>query len=275
MKNSIIATAVSASFVFAGAANAGAVDLFTDPAIQAVGANQLVNSSSANIELSTGPSAFNESGSYATIMGGYRDLYVVTDSTTGPQDGIALVAEQGQLSFATDADVVGRGFVQWDGQDNSSALTKDLIGVDLTAGCGIACDRFITFVDTADQLFPYSIEVWDTEGDWSILTAAVQFPVPADSNVPADYLFEWFNLGNGPQLENGLAFTISSSGVVDFNSIDAMQLILNAQGGAVGQTQAIDLVIGSIETTVPSPAPIALLGLGGLLAGFSMRRRKA
>lgn len=270
MKKTILAMTATAAFAVSGAASAAVIDLFNDPATQLVTTITALGGSNP---------AFSEVAG-SGVIGGYRDLYVETLSGGSPSKGTTLAAGGGELNFANSPSVAGIGRVQWDGMDGSSALAVGgLGGIDVTLGCGsLACDRFVTAVDFADFGFPYQITAYDMEGDWSTLTSDTLFPVNSPS--VAEYLFSWFNLADGFQFQGGLPFFITSgdgvasNGLVDFDNLGALEFVINWDGSAVGPL-AVDLEIGNITTQVPAPASMALLGLGGLLAGFSMRRRKA
>jgi hypothetical protein len=285
MKRSILSAALSALFAYSGAVHASTVDLFTEPAgfppqrltVTPDDPGTLADESKAASQW--GPSLTDP----PSIIGSYRDLvleFVSFENNNDPQARMA--AGGGLLTFQAGTGVKAIGQVQWDGGsdvlDPSVLVKTGLNGANLIKqdGCGAGCNAFVTTVLEADLGFPYQIEVWDMDGNYSILTAATQFSVGSTGDVPiatADYLFEWFNFESGDYIRDLLEFNIFRPlGVVDFTRIGALQLTINSDGS--GSTTAVDLSIGAI-TKVPEPNVLALMGIGGLVSAFAARRRKA
>lgn len=275
-----------------GAANAAVIiDLFTDPS-DAAQHKVSVTKAGGN-----GSSDFDEYEGQvlpASILGNYRDLYVelVSSTNSDSSSGATLSAGGGGLNFSSASQTTAFGVVQWDGADNSSALTNGL-NVDLKNCAGQTCDRFTALVTDADLAFAYEITVLDKDGTRVKLSSSSQFSVGSDPGdtpppVSADFLFSWFNLGTGLHFDGGLPFyiTVEDAGAtagVNFEQIGALQLSVNTTvpglidyaGNPVVQKARIDLGLSSINV-VPEPGSLGLVGAALFAASFVARsRRKA
>jgi len=268
--------------MFAASAQADFIDLFSEGgAVVADVTDGLEADDSEN---------FSEVGSYGSILGGYRDLKVdtISDGKDIGNDGACTVGDscstmtvntaENTLSFNNDAGVEGVGIVQWDGLDNSSALTinstetgfhENFITQD---GCGAGCDRFQIEVLEADQGFTFTIGVYTDADHWT------EFDLISSGDLGIKtFLFSDFTnaLGCGfayPPTSGIAAMRCGGAGnnqVVDFTDVNAMQLIFNVNGG----TTAVDLRIGALTKSVPEPGALALFGLGLAAAGLARRRR--
>ena len=253
-------------------AQANVIDLFTDPV-----AGQKVDTDG----LATGTAVYNEVGSYASIIGGYRSLEIVevSDINSLPlQNGASMVAGGGELAFNSGTAIEAVGTLQWDGNDGSSDLTKTGMGTEnlvIQDGCPTGgCDRFIFDVLEADHAFDFTIGLYTDDDYWT------EFDLTATTGAHTSELFFSFfedatgcGLAGSPPLPSGVvAQRCGTSGVADVTSIGAIQLIFNLDP----LTTALDFRIGAVtKTGVPEPSMVALLGLGLASSGLvSIRRRR-
>jgi len=265
--------------MFAAGAQADFIDLFSEgAAIVSDVTNGLEGDDAEN---------FSEVGSYASILGGYRDIKVdtITDGIDIIGDGACNVGDScttmtvnttaNTLSFNNDAGVEGVGIVQWDGQDNSSDLNldSDIHENFITQeGCGAGCDRFEIEVLEADQGFTFTVGIYTDADNWT------EFDLVSSGNLGIQtFLFSDFTnaaLCGAPFPPGGGIAAMRCGGVgndqvVDFTDVNAMQLIFNVAGG----TTAVDLRVGALTKSVPEPGALALFGLGLAAAGLARRRR--
>lgn len=289
-KKTLLSAAMLATLGLSTGANAYVVDLFSDPTdgshfVKDTTIDATAGTTNVGVGTQVGNGRFMEYGSAASILGGYRDLYVEMTASNESVNARASILSAGsdpansvpaQLGFSNGTGTTGIAKVQWDGQDNSADLAlTGLNGAKLIHqdGCGVdGCDRFVAAVMYADQGFEYKITVADMTGNIRTLVADTLYPITTGTYL-SEYLFDWFNLGLGTHTEGGLTFNILGTvGEVDFDNAGAMQLELNT---ATSQTIAVDLQLASVTKSVPEPSALALVGLALLGAGVAGQRRKS
>jgi hypothetical protein len=273
MKKTFLAAAVIAGLGFGAGAHANIIDLFDDPV--AAGVHSISASGTGSTAFMEYPGGVTPSSS---IIGGYRDLYVEMISQVG-SGAVTMDVSSNQMSFSTTSSDKGRGTIQWDGKDGSATLNTvglrngGLTGLDLVnqVGCPVSgCTQFVASVLFADLAFEYKIGVYTDGANYSILEANSQLPI--SSVALATYDFDWFSFASGNYTEDGLNFSITRVGVVDFTNVGALEFIVNSDGATI----SVDLDLADLtKRGVPEPGALALAGIALLGAGLTGRRRKA
>jgi len=255
MKKSYLQLAVASALLAGSAvANAIVIDDFTNPVTGDPGFPQDVT------VITPATNGFSESDSFASIIGpgpnpgeigdGQRDLQVlnaVADMGFEGGNARARVAA-GALSISNEDGIDSDVYITWDGDDNSANVTSNgLGGIDLTADGALG---FYLSVLAIDLNVTITVEVWDTIGGQATYSETYANPVDSDFYAFTSFL---------------------PLGDVDFTTVGAIQMRIS------GPT-AYDARIDFLETRptgddVPTPATVALIGLG--LAGMGALRRRA
>lgn len=266
------------------------IDLFDTPVSYSVVTDQTgsLNGSDGGI--------FVEQGSYANVLGGWRDLNINKLDTSTNSDGPATLGVYGgALQWENGPGVRSIATVQWDGNDTSSSIAGRGLdtgsgGFNLLNACGgtNSCVNLTAILDFADLGFNYSFTIYKDAANWSRITTGsvgnvdddpdAVYPAPYTSN----YSLSWFLLSDGFYFIDGLPFTVSHLGSgADLNDVGAMEFEMWNDGtcyklGGTGTgtcKAAADVTITSLRA-VPEPGSMALVGLG-LVGLAGLRRRKA
>jgi len=155
--------------------------------------------------------------------------------------GFSLDDIAGAVVFNSGIGVEHTGMINWD--NNGAGLNLDAAGLGVV---GFELD-FLQI----DQMFEVSIllETFDTTGSSASLTRKI-----GPALAPTTFAFD---MGD-----------FSTVGSFDLSDVDSVTITFNSESV---NTPSLDFILTEFRATVPSPASVALLGLGGLVA---VRRRR-
>ena len=177
----------------------------------------------------------------AGILGSYREMEALW--TAGPNDvqTTADAGGSGVFNFSLGADTDGKAYLTWDGAGDAG-----LGGYDLTDGG--TQDRIRVALLFDDLPADCRIAVLDTSGGFSY--GDLRFPGGVFTETYFDVLYsDFLHLGSP----------------ADFTDIDLVTVAIQCD------YPATDIQMDFVETAIPGPAALSLLGLGGLLV---TRRRR-
>lgn len=258
MKN-FIKFAAPLALLASGSAQAVTIDLFDDPP----GGQEVIDGGAVDAI-----GDFSQVGSFASILGGYRDLFIIKQAggNANSSQAVLAVGDNGagasSLQWSNSVGVQSFASVQWDGNDNSPLLdsTVGLGGINLSGD-----NAFVYKILESDLGFTFMLGAYTSATQFTeiFLTAAA---VSAGSPVTESIAFSFFSnpiFCGAPNVQCGA----DDASPVDFTSITALQVNFLSAG-----LSNIDLQIDLAET-VPEPTTLALLGASLMAAGGVSRRR--
>lgn len=261
----ILTLAVAAMLAISGVAQAGVViDTFTEPDDGVQSGRVEVNGVGdvAHSELpGGGDPAFTE------VIGGYRQVDLI-QTEQGSGGGSASFQFSPTFSYANEPGSASVGVITWDGEGGMVAFNADgsidnmsstagagLGGIDLTEGgnadgTGGASTQFLIDLVSIDLTVSVLVQIIDMNGDISLTDKGM---LTVGTN--AKFLSTFDNVGAG-------------AGQVDLTNVNSIRLIIEGPSDT-------DAIIDFVGTgVVPEPASMALMGLGSLLVGCGVARRR-
>jgi len=249
------------ALVASGAAQATTIDLFDDPNP----GSQTVFDTGLNGNGGT----FSQAGPFASILGGYRDLYIekLLGATDDPDVRATLrVGSNGvgdrSLQWSHDVGVQSYAAIQWDGNDNSPSLdaTVGLGGIDLSGD-----NAFVYKILESDLGFTFRLGAYTSATQFTEITL-IAAQVVSGAPVTETIAFAFFSNPFFCAAAN-VKCGADDASPVDFSSITALQVELLSGG-----INNLDLQLDFAET-IPEPTSLALIGASLLAAGGVTRRR--
>jgi hypothetical protein len=238
MNRKILGMAAFGLIASIGTANATLIDNFDNPAVPPGPAQTTCVGNTFNV-LCPGVSTSSSSFTGAGIIGGTRD--VTTTLSSAPTGGFSntFVSSDGNFTHQ-----------QTSGSAANTAITWNAGGAGLGGGAGVALsgDAFHIVVIEADLGIEWKLEITDAASNDNF----IKFSTAAQINSPTD-LFKSFSLFPD----------------IDFSHVLGIRFTANDDN-----KRDVDTTIGLIETNVPEPGSLAILGSALLGFGLARRRRR-